>query len=413
MDPVIERCAGLDVHKDSVTACVRVPDGRGRRREELRTFSTTTSGLVLLHDWLVAHDVALVGMEATGVYWKPVFYVLEDDFTCWLLNAQHMKNVPGRKTDVADAAWICQLVEHGLVRPSFVPPKEIRELRNLTRYRKTQIQERTREIQRLDKILQDAGIKLSSVATRILGVSGRAMLDALVSGTTDPEVLAELAKGTLRKKLPALHHALQGRFTSHHALIVGHILAHVDYLDDAVAHLSEEIERVIAPFSDKVELLDSIPGVDKRTAEVLIAEIGADMRQFPTHRHLASWAGICPGNDQSAGKHRSGKTRKGSKWLRTALVESARAAGRSRGTYLCAQYNRVRGRRGPNKAAVAVAHSILVIAYHMLDSNQPYNELGPEYFLERESSEAYKRRLVRQLERLGHRVSLESVPQLT
>jgi transposase len=411
MDRVVERCAGLDVHKDSVTACVRTPGEGGRRKEELRTFSATTPGLVLLRDWLAAHDITLVGMEATGVYWKPVFYVLEDDFECWLLNAQHLRNVPGRKTDVQDAAWICQLVEHGLVRPSFVPPKEVRELRNLTRYRKAQINERTREMQRLDKILQDAGIKLSSVATRVLGVSGRAMLDGLVSGTTDPDVLAALAKGALRKKLPALQEALKGRFTSHHALMVGQILAHIDYLDEAIETFSQEIERVIAPFSDKVELLDSIPGVDKRTAEVLIAEIGADMGQFPTHRHLASWAGMCPGNDESAGKRRSGKTRKGSKWLRTALIESARAAARSQGTYMCAQYNRIRGRRGPKKAAVAVGHSILVIAYYVLLRDLPYEELGPDYFIDRESPEAYKRRLVRQLERLGHSVTLQPLPQ--
>jgi transposase len=255
--------------------------------------------------------------------------MLEDDFECWLLNARHLKNVPGRKTDVQDAAWICQLVEHGLVRPSFVPPKEIRELRNLTRYRKAQIEERTREIQRLDKVLQDAGIKLSSVATRVLGASGRAMLDALVSGTTDPQVLAELARGRLRSKLPALRDALEGCFSSHHALMVGKILAHVDYLDESIADLSAEVERMIAPFSDKVELLDTIPGVDRRMAETLIAEIGVEMDQFPTHKHLASWAGMCPGNEESAGKRRSGKTRKGSKWLRSALTESAHAAARS------------------------------------------------------------------------------------
>jgi transposase len=350
-------------------------------------------------------------MEATGVYWKPIYYMLEDDFELWLLNARHLKNVPGRKTDVKDAAWICQLVEHGLVRPSFVPPKEIRELRNLTRYRKAQIEERTREIQRLDKVLQDAGIKLSSVATRVLGASGRAMLDALVSGTTDPEVLAELARGRLRSKLPALRDALEGSFSPHHALMVSKILAHVDYLDESIAELSDEVERVIAPFSDKVELLDTIPGVDRRMAETLIAEIGVDMGQFPTHKHLASWAGMCPGNEESAGKRRSGKTRKGSKWLRSALTESARAAARSKGTYLAAQYARLRGRHGSKKAAVAVGHSILVIAYHVLEREVPYEELGEDYFERRRSSEAYAKRLVRQLERLGHKVALEPLPQ--
>jgi transposase len=350
-------------------------------------------------------------MEATGVYWKPVYYMLEDDFECWLLNARHLKNVPGRKTDVKDAEWICQLVEHGLVRPSFVPPKQIRELRNLTRYRKAQIEERTREVQRLEKVLQDAGIKLSWVATRALGVSGRAMLDALTSGTTDPEILAQLARGRLRSKIPALREALEGRFSAHHGLMVGRMLAHIDYLEESIAELSMEIERVMAPFSEEVKLLDTIPGVDRRTAEVLIAEIGADMSQFPTHRHLASWAGMCPGNDESAGKRRSGKTRKGSKWLRSALIEAAYAAARSRGTYLGAHYARLKGRRGPKKAAVAVGHSILVICYHILQRGEPYQELGEDYFNRRLSEEAYKKRLVRQLERLGHRVVLEALPQ--
>ena len=293
-----------------------------------------------------------------------------------------------------------------------MPPKEIRELRDLTRYRKTQIEERSREVQRLEKVLQDAGIKLSSVATRVLGVSGRAMLDALVEGTTDPEVLAELAGGRLRAKLPALREALEGRFSAHHALMVSKILAHIDYLDESIAELSVEVERVnFAPFSDEVELLDTIPGVDRRTAETLIAEIGVDMSRFPTHGHLASWAGMCPGNDESAGKHRSGKTRKGSKWLRSALTEAARAAARSKGTYLAAQYARLRGRRGPKKAAVAVGHSILVICYHILQRGEPYQELGEDYF-NRRSEEAYRKRLVRQLEKLGHRVVLESsLPQ--
>jgi transposase len=411
MDRVVERCCGLDVHKSSVTACVRVPEEAGELHQEIREFAATTRGLLQLRDWLASFEVTLVGMEATGVYWKPIYYLLEDDFECWLLNARHLKNVPGRKTDVKDAAWICQLLEHGLVRPSFVPPKEIRELRNLTRYRKTQIEERTREVQRLEKVLQDAGIKLSSVATRILGVSGRAMLDALVEGTTDPEVLAELARGRLRAKLGALREALEGRFSAHHALMVGKLLAHIDYLDESIAELSAEVERVIAPFSDEVELLDTIPGVDRRTAETLIAEIGVDMSRFPTHGHLASWAGMCPGNDESAGKRRSGKTRKGSKWLRGGLTEAAHAAARSKGTYLSAHYTRLRGRRGPKKAAVAVGHSILVIAYHILERGEPYQELGEDYFNRRRSEEAYRKRLVRQLERLGHRVVLESLPQ--
>jgi transposase len=413
MERLIERCAGLDVHKSSLTACVRVPRPGGGREQETRTFRTTTQGLLALLDWLRSYEVELVGMESTGVYWRAVYYLLEDHMECWLLNAQHLRNVPGRKTDVKDAEWICQLVEHGLVRPSFVPPREIRELRDLVRYRKAQIEERTREVQRLDKALQDAGIKLSSVATKVLGASGRAMLEALVSGTHDPELLAELARGRLRTKLPALREALEGRFSGHHALLVSQILAHVDFLDESIAALSARVEEVVAPFADKVELLCTIPGVSRRTAECLIAEIGPDMGHFPSHRHLASWAGMCPGQNESAGKQRSGKTRKGSKWLRSALRESAKAAARTKGSYLSAHYARLKGRRGHAKATVSTGHSILVAAYYMLQRNVPYQDLGDDYFhrRDREHAERYRRRLVRQLERLGHKVTLEPHPE--
>jgi transposase len=295
-----------------VTACVRVPGGHGGRHVETRRFTTTTAGLGLLAEWLASYRVTRVGMESTGCYWKPIWPLLEDQVECWLLNAAHLHNVPGRKTDVADAAWIAQLVEHGLVRPSFVPPRPVRELRELTRYRKTQIQERSREVQRLDKVLQDAGIKLSSVATDSIGASGRAMLAALVAGTHDPQVLAALAKGRLRTKLPALRAALTGRFrTDQHGLLVAQILAHIDDLDETIATLSARIEQLIAPYAAKVALLDTIPGIDRRAAEVIVAEIGPDMGQFPSAAHLASWAGVCPGNNESAGKHRSGRTRKG------------------------------------------------------------------------------------------------------
>jgi len=409
MDLLIERCAGLDVHKDSVAACVRLPDPGGGRQQQIHTFGTTTVELLALRDWLTAHRVTVVGMESTGVYWKPVYYVLEDAFECRLLNARHLRNVPGRKTDVADAAWIAQLVEHGMVRASFVPPKAIRELRNLTRYRTAQIEERTREGQRLDKVLQDAGIKLSSVASDVLGVSGRAMLEALVAGTRDPAVLADLAKGALRKKLPLLRAALHGRFGAHHALLVGTILTKLDFLDEAIAALATEIAEVIRPFAAEVELLRTIPGVDQRTAEGLVAEIGVDMTRFETPGRLASWAGMCPGNHESAGKRKTGTTRKGSKWLRTYLRQSAKAAGQSKGTYLGAQYIRLRGRRGPAKATVAVGHSILVAAYYILSRRQPYRDLGPDYFLRRHSRDHHARRLVRQLQKLGYRVTLESV----
>jgi transposase len=347
-------------------------------------------------------------MEATGVYWKPVYYLLEDDFELWLVNAQHVKNVPGRKTDVGDAQWLCQLLEHGLLRASFVPPKPIRELRDLTRYRKSLVWERSNEANRLHKLLEDANIKLGDVASDVLGASGKAMLKALCRGQSDPEALAELARGKLRAKLPALRRALEGRFSTHHALLVSHLLSHIEYLDETIASLSGEIEERLVPLEHKRELLCTIPGVAERTAEVILAELGPDMSRFPSHRHAASWAAICPGNEQSAGKRLSGKTRKGDRWLRTALIEAAQsAAGRTKDTYLNAQYVRVKRRRGHKKAIVAVAHSILIATYYILLEDKPYNELGGDYFMNRENTDRVTRRLVRQLERLGQRVTLE------
>jgi transposase len=343
METIVERPGALDVHKEQVTACVRVPAAEGKGREQhVAEFKTTVRGLLALRDWLAAHRVEQVVMEATGVFWKPTWHVLEDDFSLILVNARHVKQVPGRKTDVSDAAWLCQLLEAGLLKASFVPPKPIRNLRNLTRYRKTQIQERQREANRLHKALEDTGIKLNCVASDILGVSGRSMLDALVHGTTDPEVLAELAKGRLRAKLPALKEALEGRFDQLHSLWIGAILAHIDFLDEQIDRLSDAIEDQIAPFGKAVELLCTIPGVQRRGAEVIISEIGVDMSVFPTDKHLASWAGQCPGNDQSAGKRRSGKSRKGSKWLDWTLEESALAAIRTKDVYLAAQYTRLK-----------------------------------------------------------------------
>jgi transposase len=406
METLVERCGGLDVHKAQVTATVRLSEGR-QVHEDTRTFATTTRGLLALLDWLVSWQVTRVGMEATGVYWKPVYYALEGSFETWLLNAQHLKNVPGRKTDVADSAWIARLVAHGLVRPSFVPPKEIRELRDLTRYRKSMIEERTRALQRLDKVLQDAGIKLTSVASETLGVSARLMLEALVAGSHDPQVLADLARGRLRAKLPALREALEGHFrTEHHGLMIAQVLAHIDFLDESVATLTARIEEVIAPFSTKVQLLCTIPGVQQRTAEVIIAEIGVDMSHFPTSDHLASWAGMCPGNNESAGKRKTGKSRKGDPWLRKALTEAAKAAARSNDTYLAAQYHRLRGRKGPAKATGAVRHSILVACWHILSKDVPYADLGGDYFDRRRDPKRETRALVRKLERLGHHVTL-------
>jgi transposase len=412
METLVARCAGLDVHKDSVVACVRVPGEKGERRSERRRFKTTTQGLLALLDWLASYRVTLVGMESTGVYWKPVFWLLEEQFECWLLNARHLRSVPGRKTDMRDAEWIAQLLEHGLVRPSFVPPRPIRELRDLTRYRRAQIEERTREAQRLEKVLQDAGIKLSSVASDTLGVSARLMLDALVHGSHEPALLAELARGRLRAKLPALREALEGRFrTEHHGVLVAEVLAHIDYLDESIARLSARIEELVAPFSAELELLRTIPGVQRRTAEALIAEIGVDMRQFPNAAHLASWAGICPGNHESGGKRGPGSTRKGSTWLRTALTEAAKAAVRNRDSYLAAQHARIRARRGSAKATGATRHSILIAADHILERQQPYADLGADYFQRRHDPEREAKRLIRQLERLGHRVTLDRLPE--
>jgi transposase len=406
VETLIRRCVGLDVHKASVVACVRVIDENGELQSLTQSFGTTTSDLLKLNDWLMSYEVKIVGMESTGVYWKPVYTLLETEFECWLLNAQHLRNVPGRKTDVADAAWIAQLVAHGLVRPSFVPPKEIRELRELTRYRKTVIQDRSREAQRLHKTLEGAGIKLSSVASDILGASGRAMLQGLIGGTHDPDILADLARGRLRKKLPALRKALAGWFSPTHRALVSELLAHLEYLDESIERLSDDIGKMIAPFAAAIDFLDTIPGVNRRTGEVILAEIGPDMSQFSSSGHLTSWAGMCPGNNESAGKRFSGKTRKGSKWLRTALVEAANAAVRTKNTYLAAQYARIKGRHGHNKAIVAVAHSILVIAYHILQRGEPYKELGGDYFIERQNKDAYQRRLVKQLERMGYEVAL-------
>ena len=332
--------------------------------------------------------MTLVGMEATGVYWKPVHWVLEGQVPeVWVINARHMRNVPGRKTDVNDAIWGASLLEHGLVRPSFIPPEPFRALRDLTRYRKSMIEERARETQRLHKVLEDAGVKLSSVASSVLTKSGREMIDALVAGERDTTVLAEMAKGRLREKIPELQDTLAGRFNEHHALICSAMLARIDQADATIELLGERIDELLDPYEAAVTLLVTIPGVSTRTAQVILAEIGADMSRFPTAGHLASWAGMCPGNNESAGKHRSGRTRQGSKWLRKALIEAGQAAGRTKNTYLAAQYAQIRGRRGPQRAAVAVGHSILVIAWHLLTNGEPYNDLGGDYFDKRRNSD--------------------------
>jgi len=405
MERVLERCCGLDVGQKTVAACVRVPAPDGGREQIIRTFGTMTSDLLALRDWLLAHGVTQVAMESTGVYWKPIYYALEDAFTVLLVNARHVKNVPGRKTDVSDCAWITQLLEHGLLRASFVPPAPIRELRDLTRYRKSQIQERAREVNRLHKVLEDAGLKLAVVASDVLGVSGRAMLEALLHGTTDPEILAELSRGRLRKKLPQLRQALDSRFGAHHRFLVGRIIAHLDYLDESIQECSQQVELLLRPFAPVIERLKTIPGVKQRTAEVIVAECGVDIRRFPTPAHLASWAGMCPGNNESAGKRKSGRTRQGSKWLRIALIEAAQAAART-DTALSARHRRIMRHRGYQRAVVAVGHEILVIAYCLIARSTTYQELGSTYF-DRRYTERTIRRCVRTLEQLGHQVTLQ------
>jgi transposase len=401
------RCAGLDVAKDEVVACVRVPDGCGGRAQEVRTFQTFTSGLEALSDWLTAEGVTQVVMEATGQYWKPIWYVLEErGFQLLLVNARHVKILPGRKTDVCDAAWLAELLEHGLLRSSFVPPAPIRELRDLTRYRKRLIQAHSAECQRIQKTLEDAGIKLDSVAADVLGASGRAMLTALIDGERDPGVLAELAKGRLRAKLPQLRQALRGRFRAHHALLIRLAVAHLEQLERSIAELDVQVDRVLAPFAQARDRLDTITGVGKRAAECMLAEIGVDMSVFPTAGHLASWAGRCPGNNLTGGKRRSGKPTKGNRWLGEVLIECAWAAARSRDSYLSAQYWRLARRIGKKKAAVAVGHSILVIAWHLLANDCDYQDLGGDYFARRDT-ERQRQRAVAQLQALGYRVVLE------
>jgi transposase len=405
MEVLYPTCCGVDVHLATVVACVRHPTKGGRRKSEVRTFGTTTTELLQLADWLTEHGVTHVAMESTGVLWKPVFNILESTFTVILVNARHIKAVPGRKTDVKDCEWLAQLLEHGLLRASFIPPPFIRELRDLTRYRKTLIQQRASEANRVQKLLESANIKLGLVATDILGASGRAMLQALVRGERDGAVLAELAKGTLRQKRTRLAEALTGRFTAHHGLMLGEVLAHIAYLEATIARLSERIEAALQPYAEQVAHVQSIPGVDRIAAETIIAEIGLDMQQFPSAAHLASWAGICPGNHESAGKRKTGKTRKGNTWLKPVLTECGWGAGRARRTYLGAQYARLGQRRGKKKAVLAVGHSILVSVYHILRDGVPYHDLGPEHF-DRLATARLTRHYVQRLEQLGHRVTL-------
>jgi len=456
MEIVHRCCCGLDVHKKMIVACLIVLDAAGQRQRETRVFGSMTKDILALADWLTGAGCTHVAMESTGVYWKPIFNLLEGQFEVILANAQHLKAVPGHKTDIKDAEWIADLLQHGLLRPSFIPPAPQRHLRELTRYRSTLVAERARLVNRVHKLLEDTNLKLTTVVTDVTGVSARAMLAALLTGETDPETLALLARGKLRKKREQLAQALHGHLQPHHRFLLTTQLAHLDFLDEQVAHCDSEIQRHItqsippavsaepsvtatrdepppeltplqatppsspgeeaqrAPaastplsFAEALTLLDTIPGVNQRLAEIFLAEIGTDMSRFPDDQHLASWVGICPGNHQSAGKHLSGKTRKGDRWLRQALIEAAHGAMRSKDTYLSAQGKRLGARRGKRRAVVAIGHSILVIVYHVLKHKQPYQDLGRNYFDERDRT-MVARQSVRRLEQLGYTVTLET-----
>jgi len=409
MDVVNTRCCGLDVHLKTVVACVLLTQDDGTVVRKTHTFKTMTEELLALRDWLDRWGVTHVAMESTGVYWRQVYNVLEDEGrTLLLVNAQHIKAVPGRKTDVKDAEWLADLLRHGLLAPSFIPPQPIRELRELTRYRATLLRERTAEINRLQKTLEGANIKLGVVASDVLGASGRDMLQALVAGERDPEVLAELARGRLRAKLPELRQALTGRMQPHHATLLAHILAHIDFLEQTIAALQGEIAHRLGPYEEEIALAQTLPGIKATAAATTLAEIGTDMTRFPTHRHFASWAGVCPGNKQSGGRRLSGKTTPGNAWLRAVLGEVAWAAIRTKDSYFRAQYYRLARRRGKNKALMAVAHSMLVALYHVLREKRPFQDLGADYFDQLDTTRI-ERHHVRRLEQLGFKVDLTPV----
>lgn len=407
MKQIRDRVAGLDVHRDTVVACARVRDLDGSVEVDKASFATTRRGLEDLARFLDDASVSTVVMEATGVYWKPVYYALEGLFDeLWLCNAQHVKNVPGRKTDLSDAEWLADVAAHGMVRPSFVPPPRIRELRELTRYRKTQVEARAKEIQRLEKVPRDAGIKLTSVASVVWSVSSREMIEALIAGQSDPVVLAQMAKRRMRAKIPQLEEALSGHFGSHHAIVARRIVDHIDFLDATIGTLTEAITERLVPFEAAVIILTSITGVSRTTAEVMIAETGADMSRFPTPGHLCAWAGVAPASHESAGRSRPAGTRRGSPWLRRTLVEAARAAARTKRSYYSAQYSRIARRRGPNKAAVAVAHSMLATAWHLLTNGDLYQDPGADYFQRRHDPLVEAKRLTRRIEALGFEVTI-------
>ena len=405
---VHDKVAGLDVHKKVVVAAIIVKQEDGSWLEEKRNFGTMTADLLALSDWLMLHGVTHIAMESTGEFWKPVFNILENNFEVLVVNAQHISKVPGRKTDQSDAQWIAELLQYGLLKASFIPPLGQRELRELTRYRSSFVRERATLVNRVQKVLESANIKLASVATDVMGVSGRPMLNALIADSATPDQMAELAKGRMREKRDQLTKALEGRVKAHHRFVLTELLCQIDSMEETITRFDHEIEVYCRPFEEAVELLDTIPGVGREAAEIIVSEIGNDMSRFPTADHLAAWAGVAPGNNESAGKRRSGRTTKGNQALRTVLSQAAHAAAHTKHTYLSAQYHRLAGRRGNKKAIIAVAHSILVIAYHLIQKKEPYKELGGNYFDQRRP-EATANRLVKRLEKLGYAVTLQQV----
>ena len=408
MEVLIGCCSGLDVHKDSVEACVRKLGSGGRLDQQTRHWGTTTRDLTAMAKWLKAEGVTHVAMESTGVYWKPVFNVLEEEFEVLLVNARMIKHVPGRKTNVADCQWIARLLQHGLLKGSFIPPRWQRELRDLTRQRAQLTDERSRTSNRIQKVLEDANVKLGSVATDVVGVSGRRMLEAIAAGQDDPAQLADLAQRRLRNKIPQLEDALCGKLNDHHRWMLRLLLDQLQATEKFIARLDERIAELTRPHKPVLEKLDAIPGIDRRIGEVLIAEIGLDVIPFPTDAHLASWAGLCPGNNESAGKKRSGKTNKGSRWLRQALVQAAWAASRKKDSYFHAHARNLMRRRGSKRGAIAVAHSLLLVIYHVLKGRAEYRDLGRDY-LDRLREQQLVRFHVKRLQQLGLAVTVAPV----
>lgn len=400
MEIIAGCCAGLDVHKDSVEACVRRVEQEGKLYQQIRHWGTTTRELMAMGQWLQSEGVTQVAMESTGVYWKPIFNILEANFEVLLVNAQRWKHVPGRKTDVQDCQWIAQLLQHGLLRGSFIPPRWQRELRDLTRQRAQVIGEHSRISNRIQKVLEDANIKLGSVASDVVGVSGRHMLQAIIGGENDPAQLADLARRRLREKIPQLQEALYGKITEHHRWMLGLLWDQLTATEEFLARLDERIVQLSRPQQPALEKLDAIPGIDRRVAEVVLAEIGPDMSPFPSDAHLASWAGVCPGNNESAGKRRSGKTTKGSRWLRQALIQAAWAASHKKNSYFQAHAQNLMRRRGRKRGLVAVAHSLLLVIYHILRDATEYHDLGRD-FLDRVRGEHLIRYHLKQLQQLG------------